>query len=275
MFESATQAGRAGRRYGLLIASRWPLTLLPAMDVPYPERVLSAVAHTLWGEIDIHTTHIPPGEGNGWIKIETFEGIYKRLDCESNRPRLLCGDFNSPQHETVDGQLITFGQTLRADGTTTLHPEDVRWDAGERCVLEGLRLFDLHDAYRGVNGYDVSDWSWRHLAKTTGTGRRFDHIFAAIAFHPTACAYDHTPRRVGLSDHALIMADFAPMTASASTTPTGQVSVNDALGLRVPPPRPRLPHHTRGVISRAGNRNAHLRGIDDIRDADPKRASPV
>ena len=39
-------------------------------------------------------------------KIETFEGIFARLATPSIRSRILCGDFNSPRHETVDGQLI-------------------------------------------------------------------------------------------------------------------------------------------------------------------------
>jgi endonuclease/exonuclease/phosphatase family metal-dependent hydrolase len=39
-----------------------------------------------------------------------FEGIYRRLACSSDRPRILCGDFNTPQKEMADGEVVTWGQ---------------------------------------------------------------------------------------------------------------------------------------------------------------------
>src|SRR5262245_46983125 len=47
--ESVTFALERGRKYGLLIASRWPITQLPWMALPYQERVLSAQVATPWG----------------------------------------------------------------------------------------------------------------------------------------------------------------------------------------------------------------------------------
>jgi hypothetical protein len=69
------------RRYGLLIASRFPIHPwgLGRFDVPWPERMLSVNLETPWGLLEMHTTHIPPGVTNGWIKIEMLEGLYRGL----------------------------------------------------------------------------------------------------------------------------------------------------------------------------------------------------
>jgi exonuclease III len=71
--ESVQLATAHKRRYGLLIASRWPLVVLPALTLPQPERVLAAVVSTPWGLVELHAAHIPPGTAYGWIKIATLE----------------------------------------------------------------------------------------------------------------------------------------------------------------------------------------------------------
>ena len=94
--ESVHLAEEHGRKYGELIASRWPLQRIPSIEPEtlFPERVLSAFTSSPWGEIELHTVHIVPGSSNGWKKIEMFEGIHRRLACQSDIPRILCGDFN-------------------------------------------------------------------------------------------------------------------------------------------------------------------------------------
>jgi exonuclease III len=182
------------RRYGELIASKWPLRLLPLCDIPWEERVLSASIESPFGRVHLHTTHIPPGSTNGWIKIETLEGIYKRLSVKSKFSRILCGDFNTPKEETDDGKIITWGTV------------NTRWDLGERNVLEGLTEFGLKDVYRYQHGYGVQDFSW--YAKPQ-IGRRFDHIFASSSLlNKVKCRYIHSLRQKKLSDHSAIMADF-------------------------------------------------------------------
>src|SRR3954447_7980014 len=63
------------RKYGQLVASRWPLQPLPPSEfrLPWPERVLSASIASPSGAVELHTTGIPPGCNNGWTKIEMFE----------------------------------------------------------------------------------------------------------------------------------------------------------------------------------------------------------
>jgi exonuclease III len=182
------------RRYGEIIVSRWALRLLPRFEVPWPERVLSAVIQSPSGNIQLHTTHIPPGSTNGWIKIEMLEGIYKRLAKRSRSLRILCGDFNTPKLETRDGEIITWDVA------------GSRWDRGERNVLEGLAKFGMVDVYRLINGYRIQDFSWYARPHI---GRRFDHIFASLPLANGAeCKYIHSFREEKLSDHSAIMADF-------------------------------------------------------------------
>jgi endonuclease/exonuclease/phosphatase family metal-dependent hydrolase len=167
-FELARDVGEltGERKLGELIASRWPIrTLAPdKFKVTWQERVLSVVADTPLGEIELHTTHIPCGRTHGWRKIQTLNGIYKRLDRRTAIPRVLCGDFNTPKQETAEGRVITWGK------------EGSSWDRGERNVLQGLRDCDLSDVYRYQHGYCRSDFSWYPRPHI---GRRFDHVFAS------------------------------------------------------------------------------------------------
>jgi hypothetical protein len=61
---------------GLLIASRFPLVYRTSeQKVPWPERVLSVEVTTPNRAINVHTTHIPPGSSNGWLKVEMLEAV--------------------------------------------------------------------------------------------------------------------------------------------------------------------------------------------------------
>lgn len=80
-----------GRRYANLIASRWPLTLLPAgeFEIPYLEKVLSAVVAAPTAALELHNAHVPPGVSRPVQKLETLEGIFARLARKALRPRIL------------------------------------------------------------------------------------------------------------------------------------------------------------------------------------------
>jgi exonuclease III len=210
------------RQYGELLASRWPLAPLPPtlFPVPWPERVLSAVLDSPCGAIELHTTSIPPGVSNGWLKVEMFEGIYARFACPAQCARILCGDLNTPQAVSADGRMTTWGQVITANGSvrTWRTKRDAcgridtgdRWDAAERSVLAGLAQFDLPDVFRALHGYGVQEWSWYWQGNGRRIGRRFDHVFASQRLHAVQCQYLHAYRERGLSDHSPIEVDFAP-----------------------------------------------------------------
>ena len=66
------------RMFGQLIASKFPISAIDPekINVPWQERVLSV---KLQNNIYLHTTHIPPGSSNGWIKVKMIDGLVKYL----------------------------------------------------------------------------------------------------------------------------------------------------------------------------------------------------
>ena len=207
---------RGPRRYGQLTASRWPLSpeAQGRFRLPWPERVLTAHVDVGGQRIELHNTHVPPGASNAWIKVETLSGLFEGLAVQSEVPRILCGDFNTPQTETSDGQVITWAQRpTRNRGWRVVRAirggSGAEWDAGERNILQGLAAFDLPDVYRSTCGYATTESSWLMRRRDCVVGRRFDHVFASRVLRAIACRYLHTLRDRGLSDHSPIEVDFA------------------------------------------------------------------
>jgi len=201
------------RKYGILIASRWPLEPVDqhSLKIPWHERLMSVLVHSPRVDFEFHVAHIPCGASHGYLKIETFEGIYKFLARKNNKyPRILCGDFNSPQAETTSGEVITWGQKIRKDGQVKLKNGAKKgWDAGERSIIQGLAEYDLCDIFRLLNGYKSQEFSWLFRRKGKIVSRRcFDHIFAAKTLNPDTCCYIHSIREDLLSDHSAIEATF-------------------------------------------------------------------
>ena len=199
--DSATFIGR--RRLFNLTVSRWELTELPAIGAPQPERVVSAVSESPYGQIEIHNAHIPPAPSNGLIKVETCEALFERLARPSERHRILCGDLNTPRFESEWGEVETFASN---------HPDvEARWDAAERSLLTGLAEWDLHDVFRGLNGYDRRDVSWvMHTRARRKAAHRLDHVLASAGLGAIGCDYLHEWREAGLSDHSAMEATFRP-----------------------------------------------------------------
>jgi exonuclease III len=204
--EHALDSGefRNNRRIFNLLASRWELTELPAIGGPQPERVLSAVSESPAGQIEIHVAHIPPAPGNGLMKVETCEALFGALARPSDRHRILCGDLNTPRLETTEGEVETFASN---------HPLwEKRWDAAERSLLTGLAEWDLHDAFRELNGYERRDVSWvMHTRARRKSGHRLDHVLASRSLGARHCDYMHEWREAGLSNHSPMEAVFRPM----------------------------------------------------------------
>lgn len=200
--------------YGEMIASRWPIISSPIkFEVPWPEKVLSCFVIGPWGDILVHTAHIPSGEYNDIKKIQTLEGIYSALAYKAQYPRILCGDFSTPQEELPDGRIVTWGQKRKRTGEIVLQKYwGQRWDTGERNILEGLAAFDLVDVYRKLHG-NAAEYSYYEPLEGRKAGRRYDHVFASEWLNPQACSYLHYQREQKLSDHSPVEVEFKPRTA--------------------------------------------------------------
>lgn len=203
------------RRYGLLIASRHPVTAESPdrFEVPWPERVLSVVASVEGHDVEVHGTHVPPGASNGWIKVRHLDGLRRGLMRPADRPRVLCGDFNTPQVELPTGEVVTWAQRQRGDGSWRVVARlrggaGAAWDAAERAILTGLGVHGIVDVFRHLHGYQVGEASWMLHRLGTVVGRRFDHVLASESLAPTRCEYLHYVREEGLSDHSALEADF-------------------------------------------------------------------
>ena len=192
----------SGRPKQTFVASRWPLVTLPAIPAPQPERVLSVVIESPWGQIEVHNAHVPNGSTYGLVKVATFEAMHERLARPCDRHRILCGDLNAPQEEGPNGEVVTFA------GDHPRHAE--RWDAAERSVLTGLAEWDLADLYRSLHGYGPSEATWERSKRRGSVGRRLDHVFASASLGGIACDYHHAWREAKLSDHSAVEAVFEP-----------------------------------------------------------------
>jgi endonuclease/exonuclease/phosphatase family metal-dependent hydrolase len=205
------------RRYGELVLSKWPLTLVAGVpfSLPWPERVLSVKVNSPRTAFDLHVVHVPNGSKHEQVKRETFEGLYKGLSRSVGHPRVLCGDFCAPQLERADCTIVTWAykeqknQKEQADVAFKLRPErGERWDVAERSILLGLAEFDLPDTFRLKHRCDELAYSIVQRNRETVNLRRYDHIFASRELQATSCEYLHAFREEGLSDHSPIQADF-------------------------------------------------------------------
>ena len=200
---------RGPRSYGVLIASRYPLVddLECALKVHWQEKALTSVCQTPACEVEVHTVHVPPGSSHAWVKVEVLESVYRCRARAGTRPRVLCGDFNTPQWELSSGEVVTWAQRLDASGRVRAMRRKrkgsaSRWDAAERNVLTKLGTFGYRDAFRSLHGYEVEAGSW--LVRRSGREvlRRFDHLFVSAELRVIKCRYVHEWRAAGLSDHA-------------------------------------------------------------------------
>jgi exonuclease III len=222
---------------GVLIASRSLLSPLPDMPESilwsqglcspdrekvrqhWARRTLFALLHSPWGEIEVANVYITPanhkepnarGERRLYpsLKLDLLSGVYQALAIPATRPRLLCGDFNTPQHERTNGEIITWGFQKRQG---IYYLRDGRQHELEFRILHELSAYGLPDIFRRLHGYaepsQDEGWSWCYQNRIR---YRFDHIFASTALCPIQAQYLHTFRELHLSDHAPLEALFEP-----------------------------------------------------------------
>ncbi len=222
---------------GVLVASCYDLVRLPGELPPLPrpersnlsptelasrqlelvkqwkERILPVTMSSIWSEIDlynIYTVHY--GKGYTGLKVDFLDAVYCALANNTDRPRILCGDFNTPQAEKLSSKdeekVITWGRD-EVNGEYFLSMERLRQrqDDVERKILLGLANYDLPDVYRSLHGYENSGTdeaiSYIGWGKQKGKKFRYDHVFASKVLRPKSAEYLHefrTERK--LSDHS-------------------------------------------------------------------------
>ena len=201
------------RMFGQLIASRFPLCAIDPKNfaIPWTERVLSVTASIGDLKIDLHTTHIPPGSSNGWLKVEMIDGIVQYFKDHHEHPQILCGDFNTPQKETNSDGVITFAQRIKSDGKIVLRKQfrgglGADWDTSERSLFTELKSHGLRDAYREQHPDDLDAFSWSFRRNGKEFKTRFDHMFVDKRLHLCDCEFIND--QGSLSDHAPLIASI-------------------------------------------------------------------
>jgi exonuclease III len=198
---SFPQAGEPSRRLGVLTASRQALQEMPVAGVPWPERVLAV---RLADGTDVVNVHSPTSPKPDLAKIRTHEALHRHLTtAPDDRPRVLCGDLNTPRKEHADGRVWTFARDrygrLRAD-------RGERWDQAELALIRGLEPHGWRDAFRSLHGYAARELSWE-WAQWKG-GYRLDHLLVSRDLEVESCWYEHAWRKAGLSDHSPLLAEL-------------------------------------------------------------------
>lgn len=213
------------KRYGNIIASRWPVSPARrdwAAGMPWPQLASRATVRAPSGDIDTINVHIPNGSGNGWRKVESLEALASALESSDDGPRVLAGDFNEPQAILRNGDVVTFGQRIAADGSVRLGrlgssgaraewftdkngQEDnlQRWDAAVRRIFDTAARHGL----RHVNELgDGRPPPTTHIVR--GRPRFFDHLFLSRHFRTKDYRYlDSVRENLKYSDHSALYAD--------------------------------------------------------------------
>ena len=238
---SAARAQKRPSRSGVLLASRWPMSLLAPWDgvAPFPERQLSGTIAGPGGSVEVHVVHVPSSGrmrelGLPLAKAETYEAIFARLACPTAIPRILCGDLNAPLDELPDGTVLPWGP-------------DKRTAAGELLLLEGLGKYGFVDVFRSLHGYGDRAPSWHGLKR----GYRLDHLLASSSLRATMCRYVDAWRVGRLSDHAPVEAIFELRVASselrAGLSRNSQLATHNSSGSV----RPTMSSRRRALVERA------------------------
>jgi exonuclease III len=186
------------RRLGVLVAGRAPVEALPGPPgLPWPERVLCASTEV--GEV--LNLHAPLSNKAGDVKVLTLEAVFSYLAmADEEPPRVVVGDFNTPQYESREGEVHSFART-RSGRIRPAYGE--RHDAAEVAMVTGLSDYGYVDAFRALHGYSRRDRSW--VYPHGKMGYRLDHILVR-GLSVEACEYRHDWRERGLSDHAAMWA---------------------------------------------------------------------
>jgi len=189
--------------------------------MPWPQLALRATVQTPEGAIDTINVHMPNGSANGWRKVESLEALATALDSGGDLARAVAGDFNEPQTILPGGNVVSFGESIDANGVVHVgragstagrftdkfgYEDDLeRWASVVRRIFgrqaqHGLR----HVVDLGSGG----PFPTTHVVRG-GSPRFFDHLFLSRHLRATKYVYvDSVRENLQHSDHSALYADI-------------------------------------------------------------------
>lgn len=216
---------------GVLVASQFGLARIPLPELAdvLPEGTWTSDRHeieTHWRlhalrvgvaspaiDFDLFNVYITPGSHhvlgtNGrlgpYLKLDLLSAVYHSLASGTSRYHVLCGDFNTPQEEKSNCEIVTWGYDWERGSYRLRRPDQhaVEWN-----ILRELAQYEMRDVYREFHGYANagSDEAISYLKTYRARRderRRYDHIFASRTLIPRSARYLIALRVQGLSDHA-------------------------------------------------------------------------
>ena len=204
---------KGARSLGVLVASIFKLQMrnFDEFKIPWRERILNLDIFATKQKIIFYGVYIPPGSSNKWIKIETLEGLYKGLLAKSNHPRIMCGDFNIPQEENING-IITFAQRIKKNNDVVTRKSfrggsGARWDSAERCIFEMKSDYKFLDCFRSLHPFKKEYSFYIKRKNQIIAKRRFDHFFCTV-LKPIKVKYIHRYREKNYSDHSPVLMEI-------------------------------------------------------------------
>lgn len=197
------------KRYGNIVASRWPLTPVSVAEARWPQLLAIADVASDQGPVRVMSAHIPNGSGNGWEKVFAFESLLVELT-RLPLPVVLAGDFNEPR--SFQPAFHSFGAKAwngRVDGQFTdlfsVTHDRIRWQSAVEGVLSPSPTANAWGG-RHIATQIGAEIEPTHIAR--GTPKQFDHIMTGPGLRGIAVEYDHSVRehKPRLSDHSLVVA---------------------------------------------------------------------
>jgi endonuclease/exonuclease/phosphatase family metal-dependent hydrolase len=216
------------KRYGNITASRWPVSKIAewAPSMPWPQLALRATVQTPEGALDTINVHIPNGSANGWRKVESLEALATVLESAGDLPRVVAGDFNEPQTILPGGKIVSFGESIDANGivqsggrfTDKFGYEDdlERWASVVRRIFSDQAQHGLHHVVDLGSG---GPFPATHVVRG-GSPRFFDHLLVSRHLRVTNYVYvDSVREKLKHSDHSALYADIVFVPQSAQLGP--------------------------------------------------------
>jgi exodeoxyribonuclease-3 len=179
-------SGPTGTEYGILVASRWPLSLEP------PSRPNKVLRHGLL-EVRVEASELVIGALYGPMLSPAHDPFWaamiKHAQTRLQHQYLMIGDFNS--------------------GESFVDTETYQFSGCDQFVA--LRSLGFVDAWRATHG-DRREYSWYSFGRGNVrlNGFRLDHALASprLASSLSACRYSHGERDARLSDHSILLLEW-------------------------------------------------------------------
>jgi len=178
---------------GLMIASRFPISISAGQFNTVTLSHQGAEIHVLGRDVAILFVHIPAGGSSSKspqtkLKLEFWNAVIEYANNHADSKALIIGDYNTGFKTDAQGVPFTLANKM-----------DELCDAG------------WVDAWRKCHP-DAQEYTWYCKRRDGGlNGFRLDHAFAAQSLSGSIkrADYSHSERLAGVSDHSMLIVDVA------------------------------------------------------------------